>query len=138
MTELVTDGLSYWARQSPERAAIVFDGTDTIDYQTLDRWTDGAARHLAAATLQPGDRVGIIGDNSLEWVVAAIGALKIGVVVVPLNNRFTANELRYLIDDSTASLVFADDAHRDRITLAGEGTRIEVRRLEDIALLRGE
>ena len=48
MTELVTDGLSYWARQCPERAAIVFDGTDTIDYQTLDRWTDNAARHLAA------------------------------------------------------------------------------------------
>jgi fatty-acyl-CoA synthase len=137
MTELVTDGLSYWARQCPERAAIVFDGTDTVDYQTLDRWTDAAAVHLAAA-LQPGDRVGIIGDNSLEWVVTAIGALKIGAVVVPLNNRFTPEELRYLIEDSTASLVFADDAHRDRITKAVQGSHTEVRRLEDIALVRGE
>jgi fatty-acyl-CoA synthase len=138
MTELVTDGLSYWARQSPERAAIVFDGTDTVDYPTLDRWTDNAALHLAAAALPPGDRVGIIGDNSLEWVVSAIGALKIGAVVVPLNNRFTAEELRYLIEDSTPRLVLADDAHRDRITTAVQGTATHVWRLEDFAALRHE
>ena len=138
MTELVTDGLSYWALQSPGRAAIVFDGTDTVDYPTLDRWTDSAALHLAAAALHPGDRIGIIGDNSLEWIVSAIGALKIGVVVVPLNNRFTAEELRYLIEDSTPCLVLADDAHRDRITTAVEGSSIPVWRLEDFAALRHE
>ena len=43
MTELVTDGLCYWARQAPGRPAIVFDGTDRVDYQELDRWTDAAA-----------------------------------------------------------------------------------------------
>lgn len=138
MTELVTDGLSYWAWQSPERAAIVFDGTDAIDYQTLDRWTDSAALHLAAAALRPGDRVGIVGDNSLEWVVSAIGALKIGAVVVPLNNRFTAEELRYLVEDSTPCLVLADDGHRDRITTAVQGTATQVGRLEDFAALRHE
>jgi fatty-acyl-CoA synthase len=138
MTELVTDGLSYWALQSPERAAIVFDGTDTVDYQTLDRWTDSAARQLAAAPLQPGDRVGIIGGNSLEWVVSAIGALKIGAVVVPLNNRFTPEELRHLIDDSTPCLVLSDDAHCDRIRTALQGTPTQLRCLEDFAALRHE
>ncbi|CDO90250.1 hypothetical protein AWC29_26590 [Mycobacterium triplex] len=138
MTELVTDGLSYWARRSPERAAIVFDGTDTLDYPTLDRWTDCAATYLAAAELQAGDRVGIIGDNSLEWVVAAIGALKIGVVVVPLNNRFTAEELRYLVEDSGPRLVLSDHAHHDRITAAVDGTAVRVWRLEEFAALRHE
>ena len=102
MTEFVTDSVSYWARRSPDRAAIVFDGADTVDYAALERWTDSAAVHLAAAGLRPGDRVGIIGDNSLEWVVSAIGALKTGGVVVPLNNRFTSEELRYLIEDSAS------------------------------------
>jgi fatty-acyl-CoA synthase len=118
MTELVTDGLSYWARQAPDRPAIVFDGTDRVDYRTLDRWTDAAAHYHANAGLRAGDRIGIIGDNSLEWVVAAIGALKLGAVVVPLNNRFTPDELRYLIDDSGPVMVFADKAHRDRMAAA--------------------
>jgi fatty-acyl-CoA synthase len=118
MTELVTDGLSYWARQAPDRPAIVFDGTDRVDYQSLDRWTDAAAHAHAAAGLRPGERIGIIGDNSLEWVVAAIGALKLGAVVVPLNNRFTPDELRYLVDDSGPVMVFADEAHQDRMAAA--------------------
>src|SRR5206468_104337 len=83
----------------------VFDGTDLVDYQGLDRWTDAAARAHAEAGLRAGDRIGIIGDNSLEWVVAAIGALKLGAVVVPFNNRFTPDELRYLIDDAEPALV---------------------------------
>jgi fatty-acyl-CoA synthase len=118
MTELVTDGLSYWARQAPDRPAIVFDGTDRVDYQTLDRWTDAAAYAHAEAGLRPGERIGIIGDNSLEWVVAAIGALKLGAVVVPFNNRFTPDELRYLVDDAGPVMVFADEAHRDRMAAA--------------------
>ena len=118
MTELVTDGLAYWARQAPHRPAIVFDGTDLVDYQSLDRWTDAAARGHAAAGLRAGDRIGIIGDNSLEWVVAAIGALKLGAIVVPFNHRFTPDELRYLVDDSEPAMVLADDAHRDRMAAA--------------------
>jgi fatty-acyl-CoA synthase len=118
MTELVTDGLRYWARQAPDRPAIVFDGTDLVDYQSLDRWTDAAARCHAEAGLRTGDRIGIIGDNSLEWVVAALGALKLGAVVVPFNNRFTPDELRYLVDDSGPAMVLADDANRDRMAAA--------------------
>jgi fatty-acyl-CoA synthase len=118
MTELVTDGLCFWARQAPSRPAIVFDGTDRVDYRTLDRWTDAAAHFHAAAGLRARDRIGIIGDNSLEWVVAAIGALKLGAVVVPFNNRFTPDELRYLVDDSGPRMVLADDAHRDRMAAA--------------------
>jgi fatty-acyl-CoA synthase len=118
MTELVTDGLAYWARQAPGRTAIVFDGTDRTDYAALDRWTDAAAHFHAAAGLRRGDRVGIIGDNSLEWVVAAIGALKLGAIVVPFNNRFTPDELRYLVDDSGPRMVLADETHRDRMAAA--------------------
>jgi fatty-acyl-CoA synthase len=143
MTELVTDGLCYWARQAPGRPAIVFDGTDRVDYQELDRWTDAAAHLHAEGGLRAGDRIGIIGDNSLEWVVAAIGALKLGAVVVPFNNRFTPGELRYLVDDSGPRTVLADEAHRDRMAAAlarspAAEAPVALRPLGAFASLRGE
>jgi fatty-acyl-CoA synthase len=138
MTELVTDGLSYWARQAPRRPAIVFDGTDTVDYQALDRWTGVAAHFLAGRDLRPGDRIGIVGDNSLEWVVAAIGALKLGAIVVPLNNRFTPEELRYLVDDSQPRLVLTDEAHRDRMTASLDGSPVPLLGLGEFTALRRE
>jgi fatty-acyl-CoA synthase len=141
MTELVTDGLSYWARQAPDRPAIVFDGTDRVDYRTLDRWTDAAAHAHAEAGLRAGERIGIIGDNSLEWVVAAIGALKLGAVVVPLNNRFTPDELRYLVDDSGPRMVLADEAHQERMAAAldrGPAAEATLRPLAAFTALRDE
>ena len=125
MTELCTDGITYWARQTPDRLAIVFDGTDRVDYATLDSWTDAAAHWHLAQGLQPGDRVGIIGANSLEWVVAAIGALKLGGVVVPLNNRFTPDELQYLVDDSDPRYVLADAAHAEPMAAALAGGPVD-------------
>lgn len=118
MTALVTDGLAWWSATTPDQPAIVFDGRDAVDYATLDRWTDAAARALAARGLGPGERFGIIGGNSLEWCVAAIGALKLGAVVVPYNNRFVAAELSYLVRNSEPSLIAADDGHRPQMAAA--------------------
>lgn len=88
----------------------MFDGIDTVDYRTLDRWTDAAAHVHLARGVKPGDRVAIVGDNALEWVFAGIGALKAGAVVVPFNNRFTAHELGYLVDDARPRIVLTDAA----------------------------
>jgi fatty-acyl-CoA synthase len=136
MTELVTDGLGYWAQAAPQRPAIVFDGTDVVDYRTLDRWTDAAAHFHADHGVVAGDRVAIIGDNALEWVVAGIGALKLGAIVVPLNNRFTSDELRYLVEDAEPRVVLTDSAHRERMAAALEGTSVDLLGLSEFTALR--
>lgn len=137
MTELVTDGLVYWAREAPKRPAIVYDGDDVVDYRTLDGWTDAAAHHLAERGLRPGDRIGVIGNNSLEWCAAAIGALKLGAIAVPYNNRFTPDELRYLVEDSAPRLVLTDTEHQERMAAALPGTDVPWHPLTDVTALRG-
>ncbi|MDT7751396.1 MAG: fatty-acyl-CoA synthase [Pseudonocardiales bacterium] len=137
MTALVTDGLRWWAVNTPESPAIVFDGHDTVSYRELDSWTDGAAHALAARGIGRGDRVGMIGANSLEWCVAAIGALKLGAVVVPYNNRFVAAELSYLVDNSDPALVLADDQHRARMAEALVGGSVPLGGLAEFTGLRG-
>jgi fatty-acyl-CoA synthase len=138
MTELVTDGLTAWATQAPDRPAVVFDGADEVTYRALDRWTDAAARAHLRAGLGVGDRIAILGDNSLEWIVAAIGALKLGAVVVPLNSRFTADELQYLVEDSGATHVLSDDAHRGTADAAVAGTAASTAALSSFTDLRAE
>jgi fatty-acyl-CoA synthase len=136
VTALVTDGLAWWAETTPDRAAIVFDGHDSVDYAGLARWTDAAAHLLSERGLRAGDRFGIIGGNSLEWCVAAIGALKLGAVVVPYNNRFVAAELRYLVENSEPALVAADDNHRPQMSGAIEGGPVELVGLSEFTPLR--
>ncbi|WP_162463926.1 MULTISPECIES: class I adenylate-forming enzyme family protein [unclassified Mycolicibacterium] len=136
MTALVTDGLAFWAGRSPDRPAIVFDGTDTLSYAALQRWSDAAGHYLMGKGLRSGDRVGIIGSNSLEWVVAALGALKVGAVVVPLNNRFCSAELRYLFEDTTPRLVLTDDAASEVTREAVAGTRTALVGLGELSGLR--
>jgi len=136
MDVLVTDGLQGWARLRPERPAMIFDGDDVVDYQTLDRWTDNAAHYLAGKGLKQGDRIGIIGSNSLEWCAAALGALKLGAVVTPYNDRFVADELRYLVDSSQATIVLADDQHREQMLTGLEGTGVPLHGLAEFTELR--
>ena len=136
MTARVTDGLAFWASAAPERLAIVFDGHDAIDYRALDQWTDNAAHALAATGLRQGDRVGVVGANSLEWCAAAIGALKLGAVVVPYNNRFTSSELRQLVDDSEPAMVLSDEDAHPRMVEAVAGTTARLVGLGDFTELR--
>lgn len=81
----------------------------------------GALRKIG---LQPGDRVGVVGPNShqyLELYQAVPGA---GFVLVPLNARLTTAELRYALEDSGTRVVFgagdASDLGVDRVVNLGE------------------
>ena len=65
-----------------------------------------AASGCAAAGVTRGDRVAIWGPNSLQWMVAALGAVAAGASIVPLNTRFKADEAAYILDKCGARLTF--------------------------------
>src|SRR5439155_9409556 len=56
--------------------------------------------------------VGLIGPNALQWPVAALAVLKSGAVLVPLNPRFKAAEVRKTAEDAELSAVIAAAGHR--------------------------
>ena len=60
------------------------------------------ARAFMAAGLEPGDRVGVWAPNIAEWVIAALGALGAGGVLVPLNTRFKGAEAAFVLGRSGA------------------------------------
>jgi acyl-CoA synthetase (AMP-forming)/AMP-acid ligase II len=108
------DSLVHLLRASVDRdsaaAAIVEVGGRSLSYGEL--W-DGAARvagGLREAGIGRGDRVAIHLGNGADWVLAFFGVQLLGAVVVPVNTRFTDEEVAYVVQDSGAALTFAPDA----------------------------
>ncbi len=66
---------------------------------------DEAGRAFVAAGLEPGDRVGLWAPNIHEWIVASLGALAAGGVLVPLNTRFKGPEAAYVLERSGATML---------------------------------
>lgn len=107
----LTDPIRWWARNTPDAIALVFDGDESLTYAELDRWSDNVAHHLTGAGIGLGDRVGIVGNNCVEWCVAAIGVLKIGAVLATYNQRLLASDLTHLLENSEPSVVIAAPSH---------------------------
>lgn len=100
----IPEHVAEWARRTPDRVAIVFEGR-TLTYAELDRQARGVAGWLRSAGVRPGDRVGVHLGNSPEFVVAFLAVLSIGAVHVPVNPMFLAAELEYELNDSGATVV---------------------------------
>jgi len=104
--ESLTEMLDESVRADPAAEALVEVGGGRVSYAEL--W-DRAARvsgGLRESGISPGDRVAIRLPNSIDWVLAFVGGLMAGAIVVPVNTRFTEPETAYVIDDSGSSYVF--------------------------------
>jgi long-chain acyl-CoA synthetase len=91
------------ARRRPDAPAVVA-GDQRLSWAELDAAVDRAAAGFAARGLAVGDRVAVQLPNGVDWLRAALGALRAGLVVVPVNTAYTDPELEYVLTDSGASL----------------------------------
>src|SRR5580698_940795 len=105
------------------RPAIVHQGR-TFTYGELDRQARHFASRLQAAGVAPGDRVALFSEKKLPFLVAHLGVFFAGGVPLPLNPRFTREEMRYFLADSEARAVLAGDGQRGLVeSLAAELAR---------------
>ncbi|HUR52390.1 MAG TPA: AMP-binding protein [Mycobacteriales bacterium] len=92
------------AQAHPDKPALRFHGEVTT-WAQLDRRVDAAARGLRGLGLAPGDRVALHVGNSPDFVVAYFGALRGGLVALPVNTGYTPPELTHVLGDSGAAAV---------------------------------
>ena len=90
--------------------ALLEVGGDSIGYGELWRRAARVGGGLRAAGVGRGERVAIRLANGIDWVLAFFGAQMVGAVVVPVNTRFTEEEVAYVIEDSGAAYTFAAGA----------------------------
>ena len=93
------------ASKYPERAAVISqEGRYT--YKAFNERTNRLANALLNAGLEKGDRIAILFYNGSHFVEAYFAAAKIGVVATPVNFRFAAPEIVYVINDAQPELIF--------------------------------
>jgi malonyl-CoA/methylmalonyl-CoA synthetase len=90
----------------PKDAALTIDD-EAITHGELDRLAATVGGWLRTRGLAPEERVILCGNNSLDFVVAYLGILRSGGVVVPTSADLTEPELRYLAQDSGAAYALA-------------------------------
>ena len=86
------------ASEGGGRPALVA-GDRVLSYADLAQRAGSLAAHLRRVGLQAGDRVALIAPNCPDYVVACYGILGAGAVVVPINARSPAPEIRHVVDD---------------------------------------
>ncbi|MBT2444540.1 FadD3 family acyl-CoA ligase [Streptomyces sp. ISL-36] len=87
-------------------AEAVVEGRTRVSYEELGERVERAAAACTASGVREGDRVAIWAPNTLDWIVAALGAVTAGAVLVPLNTRFKGTEAAYVLARSRAKLLF--------------------------------
>jgi long-chain acyl-CoA synthetase len=108
------------AVRDPSRPALV-DADDRLDRAALDRAVTSAARALIAAGLAPGDRVALQLATGLDFVTLYLGALRAGLVAVPVNPAYTAAEVAHIVADSRATLHLDTHSARELLAAAPQG-----------------
>jgi long-chain acyl-CoA synthetase len=105
----VAQNLERSARLFPDAVAIEFEGR-AFTYAELEARVSRAAHGLAALGVGAGDRVALFLPNIPEFAVAYYAAQKVGAVAVSVNALLKTGELRYMLADSGAGVVFTTAA----------------------------
>ena len=74
-------------------------------YQELAQQVDNLAAGLLALGVEPGDRVGIWGPNSYEWVMVQLATAKIGAIMVCINPAYRTYELEFALNKVECSML---------------------------------
>lgn len=85
-----------------------FDDGRQLTFAEYKSKVDLLAGGLADAGLEKGDRIGVLGKNSVEFFLVYGAAARLGAIVLPINWRLSADEVCYNLNDCRAKIAFAD------------------------------
>ena len=130
-----------WKRRvaaSPDAVAFRYHDKDAWQGMTF-READGIAREIAAGLVArgvvPGDRVCIVSQTRLEWVLCDLAIMLAGGIAVPIYASNTAEQCEFIVRDAGAKVVMVEDAaQRDKLV----GLRDKLFTVAHIIQLTGE
>jgi acyl-CoA synthetase (AMP-forming)/AMP-acid ligase II len=108
--QTVAQTISFHSQNRPAHLALIYED-ETITYGDLDRVSNATAHGLKAAGLKPGARVAYLGKESITYYEVLFACAKCDCVLVPINWRLAAEEVRHILSDSTTEAIFLDSEY---------------------------
>jgi 3-oxocholest-4-en-26-oate---CoA ligase len=98
----------------PDRVALIC-GDQQLTYAELEEKANRLAHYLVEQGVQKDDKVGLYCRNRIEIVIAMLGIIKAGAILVNVNYRYVEGELRYLFDNSDMVALVHERQYSDRV-----------------------
>src|SRR6201997_2178709 len=98
----------------PDRVALI-SGDEHLTYAQLEEKANRLAHYLIDRGVKKDDKVGLYCRNRIEIVIAMLGIVKAGAILVNVNFRYVEGELRYLFGNSDMVAVVHERQYADRV-----------------------
>jgi len=98
----------------PDRVALIC-GDEQLTYAQLEEKANRLAHYLIDRGVKKDDKVGLYCRNRIEIVIAMLGIIKAGAILVNVNFRYVEGELRYLFDNSDMVALVHERQYSDRV-----------------------
>jgi len=122
------------ATRTPEAPAVVC-GSESLGYRGLNEHANRLAHYLMKLGVGPESRVGVCVERSPEMIVAMLAVLKAGAVYVPLDPKYPAERLSYMLEDSQAKVLLTEHVlFQNMPPFAGTVVEVDSQRAELAAM----
>ena len=91
-------------------------GDDNYSYADLTEMTNIIANNLYLNGIRKNSHIAVFMNNRPELIWIYFAALKLGSVIIPVNYRYKADELNYVLEDSEATLLISEGSKEEYIT----------------------
>jgi long-chain acyl-CoA synthetase len=105
----LVDMIDMSARHYSSRPALSLVGGDRYTYAQVEKATRRLGTVLRSYGIGKGDKVALLAENSPQWGMAYLSAIRIGAIVVPILTDFTADQIGNIIDHSESKAVLCSD-----------------------------
>ncbi len=98
----------------PDRVALIC-GEEQLTYAQLEEKANRLAHYLQEQGVKKDDKVGLYCRNRIEIVIAMVGIVKAGAILVNINYRYVEGELRYLFENSDMVALVHERQYSERV-----------------------
>ncbi len=112
------------AKRVPDNIALVFEN-NTMTYRELNEKSNRLARLLMEKGVEKESIVGIMTEPCFEMIIGILAVLKAGGAYLPLRTDYPDDRIRFMLEDSGASLILTREENFERVQYVREKVDIE-------------